>query len=135
VGQALRAYAQADPAAVCEAAGATGAFIAALGSVGHATRRDLSAWTRMLSWALLVLITFGVGAIFFSIQHANIIYAIVGLLVFVGFTVLDFNRLRSSGVTDAAPIATSIFLVVFQRLPVHAATAHKRAGLSCAARK
>jgi uncharacterized protein len=112
VGPVLSAYARADPAAVWEAAGATGAFIAALGSYGYATRRDLSGWTRMLFWALLALITFGIVAIFVSIPRVNIIYAAIGLVIFAGFTVVDFNRLRRSGLPDAVPIAASIFLVV-----------------------
>jgi FtsH-binding integral membrane protein len=37
-----------DPAAVWQAAGATGAFVASLGAVGYATRRDLSSWYRVL---------------------------------------------------------------------------------------
>jgi FtsH-binding integral membrane protein len=113
VAPALSAYAQADPAAIWEAAGATGAFIAVLGSLGYATRRDLSSWTRMLFWALVTLITFGIVAIFASIPNVNLIYAIVGLVVFAGFTVVDFNRMRRSGLVDAVPIAASIFLDIF----------------------
>jgi FtsH-binding integral membrane protein len=37
-------YAGADPPALWQAAGATAAFVAALGAYGYATRRDLSSW-------------------------------------------------------------------------------------------
>jgi hypothetical protein len=37
-----------------QAAGATAAFVAALGAYGYATRRDLSSWARGLFWALLM---------------------------------------------------------------------------------
>jgi modulator of FtsH protease len=95
---------------VWQASGATGAFVAALGAFGYATRRDLSAWGRTLFWALLGLIVFGIVAIFVSIPHANVIYAVLGLVVFGGYTIFDFNRLRRTGIEDAVPIAASIFL-------------------------
>jgi modulator of FtsH protease len=106
-------YADADPAALWQAAGATAAFVAAVGAYGYATRRDLSAWGRTLFWALLALIVFGIIAIFVSIPAGNVIYAVAGLVIFGGFTIIDFNRLRRSGPDAAVPIAASIFLDVF----------------------
>lgn len=112
LGPVLSDYMQADPSAVWQAAGATGGFVAALGAVGYATRRDLSAWYRVLFWALLGLIVFGVVAIFVSIPSENIIWSVAGLVIFGGYTLLDFNRLRRSGQESAVPIAASIFLDV-----------------------
>ena len=106
-------YAKANPDAVWQAAGATGAFVAALGSYGYATRRDLSSWGRTLFWALLALIVFGIVAIFISIPHANVIYCALGLVIFGGFTIFDFNRLRSANMGSAVPIAAGIFLDIF----------------------
>ena len=106
-------YASADPAALWQAAGATAAFVAALGAYGYATRRDLSEWARPLFWALLALIGFGIVAIFVSIPNANLIYAIAGLVIFGGFTIVDFNRLRRANPESAVLIAASIFLDVF----------------------
>jgi FtsH-binding integral membrane protein len=40
----------------------------------------------------------------------NLTWAIGGLVIFGGFTIFDFNRLRRAGVEDALPIAASIFL-------------------------
>jgi FtsH-binding integral membrane protein len=113
VGPVINAYAKADPAALWQAAGATGAFVATLGAIGYATRRDLSSWARALFWALIALIVFGVVAIFVSIPNENLIYAIAGLVIFGGFTIFDFNRLRRAGVESAVPIAASIFLDIF----------------------
>ena len=96
-----------------QAAGATAAFVAALGAYGYATRRDLSAWVRPLFWALLGLIVFGIVAIFVAIPDANLIYALAGLVIFGGWTVVDFNRLRRSTPDAAVPIAAGIFLDVF----------------------
>jgi FtsH-binding integral membrane protein len=112
LGPVLNDYATADPSALWQAAGATGGFVAALGAAGYATRRDLSSWYRLLFWALLGLIVFGVVAIFVSIPSENIIWSVAGLVIFGGYTVLDFNRLRRSGQEEAVPIAASIFLDV-----------------------
>jgi modulator of FtsH protease len=112
LGPVLSSYVEADPAPVWQAAGATGAFVASLGAVGYATRRDLSSWYRVLFWALLGLILFGLIAIFVSIPNENIIWSVAGLLIFGGYTILDFNRLRRSGQEAAVPIAASIFLDV-----------------------
>jgi len=106
-------YANADPSALWQAAGATAAFIAALGAYGYATRRDLSAWARPLLWALVGLIVFGLAVILVSIPGANVIYAVAGLVIFGGFTIVDFNRLRRSTPDAAVPIAAGIFLDVF----------------------
>jgi FtsH-binding integral membrane protein len=106
-------YAGADPSALWEAAGATAAFVAAFGAYGYATRRDLAAWARPLLWALVGLIVFGIVAIFVSIPGAHIIYAVAGLAIFGGFTIIDFNRLRHEDADSAVLIAASIFLDVF----------------------
>jgi FtsH-binding integral membrane protein len=112
LGPVLSSVVEADPAAVWQSAGATGGFVAGLGAAGYATRRDLSSWYRVLFWALLGLILFGLVAIFVSIPNENIIWSVAGLVIFGGYTVLDFNRLRRTGQEEAVPIAASIFLDV-----------------------
>ena len=113
VAPVLNDYAKADPAALWQAAGATAAFVAGLGAIGFATRRDLSSWARALFWALLGLIVFGIVLIFVNIPHANIIYAVLGLVIFGGYTIFDFNRLRRANQASAVPIAAGIFLDIF----------------------
>ena len=83
------------------------------GSYGYATRRDLSSWARTLFWALLALIVFGLIATFVAIPGGNVIYSVLGLVVFGGFTIFDFNRLRRADMASAVPIAASIFLDIF----------------------
>jgi modulator of FtsH protease len=112
LGPVLASYMTVDPSAVWQAAGATGAFVATLGAGGYATRRDLSSWARVLFWALLALLLFGIVAIFVSIPQANIIWSVAGLVIFGGYTIFDFNRLRRAGSQSAVPIASSIFLDV-----------------------
>jgi FtsH-binding integral membrane protein len=106
-------YANADPSALWQAAGATAAFVAALGAYGYATRRDLSSWGRTLFWSLLALIVFGIVGIFVSIAGGNVIYAVAGLGIFGAFTIYDFNRLRQASADAAVVIAASIFLNIF----------------------
>jgi len=106
-------YAKANPEALWQAAGATGAFVAGCGAFGYATRRDLSVFARTLFWALLALIVFGLVTIFVSIPHSNIIYCVLGLVIFGGFTIVDFNRLRRANNYAAVPIAAGIFLDIF----------------------
>jgi modulator of FtsH protease len=113
VGPVLAYYAKTNPAPLWQASGATALFVAGLGAYGYATRRDLSAWARPLFWALLALIVFGLVALFIAIPGANIIYAVLGLVIFGGFTIFDFNRLRRTNMASAPSIAASIFLDVF----------------------
>jgi modulator of FtsH protease len=86
--------------------------VAALGSGGYATRRDLSFLYRIAFWALLVLILAGVVLIFVHIPSLYTAYALAGLVIFGLYTVLDFNRLRRAGNEEAIPLAASIFLDV-----------------------
>ncbi len=112
LGGVLRAYAEAEPEAVWQAAGATTLFVAALGSAGYAIRKDLSGGYRLLFFLLLALIVFGLVTLFVSIPAGNVIYALLGLGVFGGYTLLDFNRMRRAGMQEAVPLAAGIFLDV-----------------------
>jgi uncharacterized protein len=104
-------YASADPRALWQAGGATALFIAGCGSFGYATRRDLSGVARISFWALLALIVFGIVLIFVRIPGGSLIYSILGLVIFAGLTMFDFQRLRRSTDMNSAPlIAASIFL-------------------------
>jgi len=104
-------YATTNPQAVWQAGGATALFIAAFGAGGYATRRDLAPLARVLFWALLALIVFGIVTIFVRIPNGSLIYSIVGLVIFAGFTMFDFQRLRKAKDIRAAPLlAASIFL-------------------------
>jgi uncharacterized protein len=106
-------YASTNPQSVWQAGGATALFIAGFGTAGYATRRDLSGLARVCFWALLVLIVFGIVTIFVNIPNGALIYSIAGLVIFAGFTLYDFQRLRRTQDIRAAPqLAASIFLDV-----------------------
>ncbi len=112
IGGAVDRYAEAEPDAVWQAAAATALFVAALGSAGYANRKDLTGGYRMLFFLLLALIVFGLVTVFVSIPGDNVIYALLGLGVFGGYTVLDFNRMRRAGMEESVPLAAGIFLDV-----------------------
>jgi FtsH-binding integral membrane protein len=104
-------YGSMDPRALWEAGGSTALFIAAFGAAGYATRRDLTAVARVAFWALLALIVVGIVLIFVHIPGADLAYSVLGLVIFAGFTMFDFQRLRTNTDVTAAPLlAASIFL-------------------------
>ena len=104
-------YASTNPQALWQAGGATALFIAGFGAAGYATRRDLSGLGRLCFWALLALIVFGIVLIFVRIPAGDLIYSVLGLVIFAGLTMFDFQRLRRSKDIDSAPLlAASIFL-------------------------
>jgi len=107
----LQYYASTNPEALWQAGGATALFMLGLGTVGYATRRDLSVLAQGCFWALLVLILFGIVLIFVQIPSGARIYSIAGLVIFAGLTAFDFQRLRRIRDIDSAPLlAASIFL-------------------------
>src|SRR5256886_950715 len=109
----LAYYASTNPQALWQAGGATALFIAGFGAAGYATRRDLSGLARLCFWSLLALIVFGIVTIFVRIPNGALIYSIAGLVIFAGFTLFDFPRLRRTQDIRAAPLlAASIFLDV-----------------------
>jgi FtsH-binding integral membrane protein len=106
-------YGSMDPRALWQAGGATALFIAGFGAAGYATRRDLAAVARVCFWALLALIVAGIVLIFVHIPGGDLVYSVLGLVIFAGFTMFDFQRLRTSRDMSAAPLlAASIFLDV-----------------------
>jgi len=104
-------YAGVNPQALWQAGGATALFIAGCGAFGYATRQDLSGVARAGFWALFALIMFGVVTIFVDIPGGSLTYSILGLVIFAGLTMSDFQRLQRSKDIDSAPLmAASIFL-------------------------
>jgi FtsH-binding integral membrane protein len=111
MGPVVAYYTVTSPQAVWQSAGATALFMAGFGAYGYATRRDLSMVGRISFFALVGLIIFAIILIFVKIPHGDLIYAILGLVIFAGLTMFDFQRLRRSQDMVSAPvIAASIFL-------------------------
>jgi FtsH-binding integral membrane protein len=111
MGPVVAYYTATSPQAVWQAAGATALFMAGFGAFGYATRRDLSIVGRISFFALIGLIIFAIILIFVQIPHGDLIYSVLGLVIFAGLTMFDFQRLRrSQGAVSAPLIAASIFL-------------------------
>jgi len=107
----LAYYATMNPRILWQAGGATALFMAGFGAAGYATRRDLSGLARISFFALIALIVFGIVLIFVHIPHGSLIYSIIGLVVFAGLVMFDFQRLRRGTDMNSAPlIAASIFV-------------------------
>lgn len=98
---------------VAQAAGATALFVGGFGAAGFAIRRDLGFLVRALFWATLLLIAAGIVLIFVSIPSGALVWSVIGLVVFAGWTLVDFNRMRRAGTDETVPIALGIFLDVF----------------------
>ena len=104
-------YGSMDPRALWQAGGATALFIAGFGAAGYATRRDLAPLARISFWALVALIVVGLVLTFVSIPGADLAYSVLGLVIFAGFVMFDFQRLRHTQDIRQAPLlAASIFL-------------------------
>ena len=82
-------YGSMDPRALWQAGGATALFIAGFGAAGYATRRDLAPVARASFWALVALIAFGIVLIFVQIPDADLVYSVLGLVIFAGFITRD----------------------------------------------
>lgn len=115
IGPTLQEYASLEGGStiIAQAAGLTALFMAVMGSIGYLTKRDLSSLGRISFIALIGLLAFGLVAIFVSIPNENLIWCVLGLVVFAGLTTFDFWRLRRAGEGDVALIALAIFLDAF----------------------
>jgi modulator of FtsH protease len=103
----------ADPDVLWQAGLATALFVAGFGVAGYSTRRDLAPLARVLLWALIGLIAFGVLLVFAELPGGSVVYALLGLVVFAGYVMYDFQRLRAGREIESAPLlAASIFLDV-----------------------
>jgi FtsH-binding integral membrane protein len=104
-------YSTTQPEILWQAGGATALFVGGFGAAGYVTRRNLFWLWRASFIALLLLFAFGIIAIFVHIPHGSLIYSVLGLVVFAGLTMVDFQRLRRTQGLDSAPLlAASIFL-------------------------
>ena len=85
--------------------------LVAVTAAGYATRRDLSALARVLWWALIALIAVGLVLVLVSIPGGSVVYALLGLVIFAGLVMYDFQRLCVRNEVDSAPLlAASIVL-------------------------
>jgi FtsH-binding integral membrane protein len=113
ISQVIVYYVKTNPGAVYQAAGSTALFVGILGTFGYSRRQDLSQFYKFVFIAFGVVFLFGLIALFVAIPGSNVVYCAAMLVVFGGFTILDFNRLSHKNYNSPVPIAASIFLDIF----------------------
>lgn len=110
IGGVIDVYAEAAPGAVWQAGAATALFVAGFGAAGYLTTADLSGGYRVLFVLLLGLIIYGLVSLFTGMSQGNVVYALLGLAIFGGYTLLDFNRMRRRGMDEPVSIAAGVFV-------------------------
>jgi FtsH-binding integral membrane protein len=103
-------YAHAHPSVVWHAAATSALFTSVLGATGYAIRRDLSGIGRALVLLLAATLIAALATALISTGAADRGYSIAWVVVFGGFTVVDFNLMRRAGVQDVVPLAAGVFL-------------------------
>ena len=84
-----------------------------MGMFGYQYQKDLSWMGKILFFALLGLIVFTVITIFTGASHLILaIGASVGVLIFLGFTMYDFNQIAQHGVPDDEVYHTAFGLYI-----------------------
>ena len=108
----LQVYADADPGAVVQAAGATALTTLAMGAWGLATSKDLSGWLRPLSFAMLGLFVIGLLLLLFG-GAGNPIFSLFVIVISAALLVVDFNFVRNrANDDDVIWLATGIFVSI-----------------------
>ena len=112
LGPVLQVYADADPGAVVQAAGATALTTLAMGAWGLATSKDLSRWVRPLSFAMLGLFVIGLLLLLFG-GAGNPLFSLAVIVISAALLVVDFNFVRNrAGEDDVIWLATGIFVSI-----------------------
>ena len=112
LGPVLQVYADADPGAVVQAAGATALTTLAMGAWGLATSKDLSGWLRPLSFAMLGLFVIGLLLLLFG-GAGNPIFSLFVIVISAALLVVDFNFVRNrANDDDVIWLATGIFVSI-----------------------
>lgn len=86
-------------AAIYGAFFATSAMFAALAGIGYFTKADLTRFGPLLFAALIGVVVGGLIGMIFSMELYNIVFIWIGLLVFMGLTVYDVNRMKRANMS------------------------------------
>lgn len=98
---------------VLNALGTTTVVFAGLAIYATKTKRDLSFLGGMLMAALLALIAISIFNIFWPLSSTGMLaYSFIGIMVFSGYVLFDFNRMKHYGVSpEEVPLmALSLYL-------------------------
>jgi FtsH-binding integral membrane protein len=107
----LLTYGRLQPGVVGEAAVLTLGAFTVLTAYAFVSRRDFSAWGSFLTVGLFVLIGAMVLTMFFPSPASQLWLAVVGILIFCGFVIVDTWRIRNVyGPDDYVEAAVAIYL-------------------------
>lgn len=106
------------PQIVTQALLGTAGLLAVFGALGYLSNIRYQKLESILMIALLGLIVFGLGMLFFehTPKEVNLGYSVLGVLIFIGFFLVDFARLRDlslrgeTGWGVACLVAINIYL-------------------------
>lgn len=112
LGPVLRSYANADSAAVTQAAAVTALVVAAMGAGGLAIDRDLAGWLRPLTYAIFGVLLASLLLVLLGSGGSPLISIAIGGISAV-LILVDFNYLRQHGTEDdVVVLATGIFVSI-----------------------
>ena len=104
-------------AVIGEAALLSAVIVAGLGTYVWISGKDFGGIGRFLIWALVGLIVVGLlGAFVHFSPGANLLYALVGAAIFVGFTLYDFSNIKLRYGQDDYVLATVALYLDFLNL-------------------
>jgi FtsH-binding integral membrane protein len=113
LGPVLAYYTTTDPAAVWQAGAGTALTVAAMGSYGFATSRDLSRGIRFIFWSLLGVILLSWVVVLTNTTGLSLFLALAIYVLSAALLAINFQYLRrSASADDAVWIATGIFVNV-----------------------
>lgn len=88
-------FAVCDAAALIFAFGGTALFFGGMAVYGFTTKRDLTSWRKMLIGGLIFLLIFWVLSLFLNLTLYETGICIVGILVFMGLTAYDTQKIKA----------------------------------------
>ncbi len=73
----------------------TGGIFGLMSLVGAVTKMDVSKWGSVLMFGLIGLLVYSVIAMIFRIPMSDLIISIVGIILFMGFTIYDTKKIKA----------------------------------------
>src|SRR5699024_12087260 len=80
------------------------------GIIGYFYLKDISSWGKYLFMALLILIFSSLLNFFIQLDWLAFAITIVGLLLYLGFTMYDFNRMKNNKYRNARVMGFNLFI-------------------------
>ncbi len=75
---------------------ATAGLFGVMALYGYFTKSDLTKWKSVLFFGLIILVGFWIFSIFINLSQFETIICIVGIVIFVGFTAYDTQKIKQT---------------------------------------